>query len=105
MTRRVAIMNSLKTPKSILLLSLVLWAGQERLTAQKIEFARVTSKRVERTAELRGEIYSYLTVQLHAKVAGYVDNVLVDRGSFVKEGQLLIQLSAPEMLAHITQAQ
>jgi multidrug efflux pump subunit AcrA (membrane-fusion protein) len=34
-------------------------------------------------------------VALHAKVPGYVDRVLVDRGSVVKEGQLLIERSAP----------
>ena len=29
----------------------------------------------------------------------------MDRGSFVKQGELLVQLSAPEMMAHISQAQ
>jgi membrane fusion protein, multidrug efflux system len=72
---------------------------------QTIQFAHVVSKRVERTTELPGEFYPFLTVLLHAKVAGYVDKVLVDRGSFVKQGDLLIQLTAPEMTAHVTQAE
>jgi len=38
-------------------------------------------------------------------VTGYVENVLVDRGSAVKHGQLLIELSAPEMNAQIAEAE
>src|SRR5207302_7644306 len=36
---------------------------------------------------------------------GYVDQVLVDRGSSVKAGDLLIQLSAPEMKAQIAESE
>jgi RND family efflux transporter MFP subunit len=55
--------------------------------------------------QLPGEIYPYESVQLHAKVPGYVEQVYVDRSSIVRKGALLIQLSAPEMTAHIAQAQ
>jgi RND family efflux transporter MFP subunit len=37
-------------------------------------------------------------------VPSYVERVYVDRASFVKKGELLVQLSAPEMMAHIAQA-
>jgi RND family efflux transporter MFP subunit len=70
-----------------------------------VKFVKVVSKRVTRTTELPGELYPFLGVQLHARVPSYVDKVLVDRGSFVKDGELLIQLSAPEMMARIIQAQ
>ena len=75
------------------------------LDAQSVKFVKVVSKRVVRTTELPGEFYPFLSVQLHAKVPSYVDKVLVDRGSFVKRGDLLLQLSAPEMMARIDQAQ
>jgi RND family efflux transporter MFP subunit len=75
------------------------------LIAQQIQFARVISKPIERTVLLPGEFFPFQTVQLHAKVAGYVERVYVDRGSFVKAGELVIQLSAPEMMAHIAEAQ
>ena len=75
------------------------------LEAQEVKLVKVVSKRVARTIELPGEFYPFLSVQLHAKVSGYVDRVLVDRGSFVKQGELLIELSAPEMTARIAQAQ
>ena len=85
-----------------LLLLLVSWHSA---LGQKVEFARVISKHVARTTELPGEFYPFLSVQLHAKVPGYVEKVYVDRASFVKQGELLVQLSAPEMMAHITQAE
>jgi membrane fusion protein (multidrug efflux system) len=55
--------------------------------------------------ELPGEVLPFLTVPLHARVAGYVDRVLVDRGSIVKQGDLLAELSAPEMTAQIAEAE
>ena len=55
------------------------------VAAQSVKFAEVVSKRVARTTELPGEFYPFLSVQLHAKVPSYVEKVLVDRGSFVKE--------------------
>jgi len=44
-------------------------------------------------------------VSLHAKVPGYVERIFVDRGSAVKEGDLLVELSAPEMTSHLAEAQ
>ena len=73
--------------------------------AQTGDLAPVVSKPVSRTVELPGEILPFLTVSLHARVAGYVDRVLVDRGSIVKQGDLLAELSAPEMTAQIAEAQ
>ena len=72
---------------------------------QGTEMAAVVSKPVSRTIVLPGEIQPFLNVALRAKVSGYVDRVLVDRGSAVKEGELLIELSAPEMKAQIAEAE
>src|SRR5437867_4904517 len=69
------------------------------------EMAAVVSKPVSRTITLPGEIQPFLSVALRSRVAGYVDRVLVDRGSAVKEGDLLIELSAPEMKAQIAEAE
>ena len=65
----------------------------------------VVSKAVSRTVDLPGEFQPFLSVSLHAKVPGYVERVLVDRGSVVKQGQLLVELSAPEMKAQIAEAE
>src|SRR5437660_4775805 len=87
-------------------LSTILAASLAQLAwGQGPEMAAVVSKPVARTIVLPGEIQPFLNVALHAKVSGYVDRVLVDRGSAVKEGDLLIELSAPEMKAQIAEAE
>src|SRR5579864_8896612 len=72
---------------------------------QNLEFVPVVSKTVSRNVELPGEFQPFLSVTLHAKVPGYVERVLVDRGSNVKKGDLLVELSAPEMSAQIAEAE
>lgn len=73
--------------------------------AQNIELATVVSKPVSRSIDLPGEFLPFLSVAVRAKVPGYVERVLVDRGSAVKEGELLVELSAPEMAAQIAEAE
>lgn len=73
--------------------------------AQSADLAPVISRPVSRTVDLPAEIRPYLSVSLHAKVAGYVDRILVDRGSVVKEGDVLVELSAPEMEAQIAEGE
>jgi membrane fusion protein, multidrug efflux system len=75
------------------------------LLAQVGSLAPVVSKSVVKHIDLPGEILPFLTVSLHAKVPGYVERVLVDRGSLVKEGQLLVELNAPELKAQIAEAE
>src|ERR1017187_6720717 len=71
---------------------------------QSAEFAPVVAKSVSRSIDLPGEIAPFLSVSLHAKVAGYVERMYVDRGSVVKQGDLLADLSAPEMAGQIGEA-
>jgi RND family efflux transporter MFP subunit len=73
--------------------------------AETGNLAPVVSRPVSRTVELPGEFLPFLSVSLHAKVPSYVDRVLVDRGSIVKEKDLLVEMSAPEMAAQIAEAQ
>jgi RND family efflux transporter MFP subunit len=75
------------------------------LSAQSVDLVPVVSKTVSRTVDLPAEILPYLTVPLHAKVPGYVERILVDRGSIVKQGDLLAELSAPELKAQIAEAE
>ena len=73
--------------------------------AQPPALAPVVSKPVSRTIDLPGELLPFLTVALHARVPGYVERVLVDRGSMVKQGDLLVALSAPELKTQIVEAE
>ncbi len=73
--------------------------------AQPAELAHVVSKPLNQTVRLPGEFEPYDSVELHARVNGYVERVLVDRGSFVKKGQLLVEVVAPEMKAQIAESE
>ena len=72
--------------------------------SQTADLTPVISKLVSRTIDLPGEFLPFLIVPLHARVPGYVERILVDRGSVVKQGDLLVELSAPEMAAQIAEA-
>ncbi len=75
------------------------------LAQAKVEVVHVVVKPVERQVRLPGEFQPYLAVDLHAKVSGFVRRTNVDRGSVVKQGQILATLEAPEMQAQIVEAE
>jgi membrane fusion protein, multidrug efflux system len=90
--------------------SLVLTSGATLAFAclawsQTGDLTPVVAKAVSRAIDLPGEIAPFLNVSLHARVPGYVERILVDRGSVVKQGDLLVELSAPEMTARIAEAE
>lgn len=72
---------------------------------QTVNLVLVVSKPVSRITEIPGEILPYLSVPLHARVPGYVERINVDRGSAVDSGQVLVELSAPELKAQIAAAE
>ena len=91
--------------KASILLTLVFaaatTAAQAPAAAQApVDVVRVISRAVERQVKLPGEFQPYLAVSIYAKLSGFVKRVAVDRGSAVKEGQVLVILEAPEMQAH-----
>src|SRR5215469_9081608 len=71
---------------------------------QAVDAVRVVSRPANRTVDLPGEFVPYLSVPMHAKIAGFVEKVEVDRGSAVREGQLLATLVAPELNAQRAEA-
>src|SRR5215467_7083329 len=70
-----------------------------------VEVVSVQSKVIEREVRLPGEILPFLDVPIQAKVTGFVKEVKVDRGSLVKQGDVLVTLEAPEMQAQIAEAE
>src|SRR5579864_875056 len=91
---------------SILLSSILLIASAGQAWPQSnVQLVPVVSRTLSRTVDLPGEFAPFLTVSLHAKVPGYVERMLVDRGSVVKQGELLAELTAPEMQARIAEAE
>ncbi|MDB5029341.1 efflux RND transporter periplasmic adaptor subunit [Mucilaginibacter sp.] len=57
------------------------------------------------TMSIPGVLQPYQTVDLYAKVNGFIKTMMVDIGSEVHRGQLLMTLDAPEMTAALTQTQ
>jgi RND family efflux transporter MFP subunit len=62
-----------------------------------VEMTKVESRSSARTVPLTAELAPFLQTDIEARSPGYVEKVLVDRGSLVHRGQLLVQLSAPEV--------
>src|SRR5258706_9995032 len=93
MILRANIMNGLK-------LALIVISAAA-LPAQEV--TSVVTKNLERKLKLPAELLPFQTVVLHARVPGFVEKVEVDRGSMVTKGQLLVQLSAPEMAAQLAE--
>src|SRR5678816_256983 len=91
--------------QSLLMTVLTVLAVQSVAQGQAIELVPVVKKAVSRTVNLPGEFQPFLSVTLHARVPGYVESVLVDRGSVVKQGDLLVELNAPEMKAQIAEGE
>ena len=87
-----------------LLLSSTPTLAQESGTV-RAELTQVISKSLEETVVIPGELEPYQRVDIHAKVTGFVEAVHVDRGSFVEKGQLLAEMSAPELEAQRIEAQ
>jgi membrane fusion protein, multidrug efflux system len=56
------------------------------------------------TIAVPGELVPYQEVDLFAKVNSYVKTLLVDIGSQVHQGQLLVQLEAPEINSQLAEA-
>ena len=97
--------------KSVVLIvagAIVLTAGAARLSSQgtpSLETTKVVSQALEKTITIPGDLSPYQAVNLHAKVSGFVESVAVDRGSWVKRGQALARLSAPELRAQRAEAE
>ena len=63
----------------------------------RVEFITSTAGPTERTIRLLGDVRSGATAVLYAKVAGYIKEVMVDKGDKVENGQILAEIESPEL--------
>src|SRR5258705_4614773 len=91
--------------KKILLLALAVSLKLRAKTTAQFESAPVESRNRSWTVALPAELAPFLQADIEARVPGYIERVLVDRGSKVRRGQLLVELSAPEMKAQTAAAE
>jgi membrane fusion protein (multidrug efflux system) len=71
----------------------------------QVAAAPVESQKLDTTLSLPAQITPYEAVDIYPKVTGFIDEILVDRGSRVKAGEVIVRLSAPELVAQRTQAE
>jgi len=72
---------------------------------QQVATATVESQKLDTTLSLPAQITPYEAVDLYPKVTGFIETILVDRGSHVKAGEVIARLSAPELVAQHSQAE
>lgn len=70
-----------------------------------VELTQVEARPLEKTIQFPGELKAYQAVDVYAKVTGFVEAIPVDRSSRVRAGDLLAEMSAPEIQAQRAEAE
>jgi multidrug efflux pump subunit AcrA (membrane-fusion protein) len=70
----------------------------------QVDVTVVKSHKLNATIGLPAELVPYESVDMYARETGFVKSIKVDRGSRVKQGELIAELEAPELLAQQAQA-
>ena len=73
--------------------------------AQAVEVVSVSSQKLATVFTLPGQLLPFESVDIYPKVTGFLDMIRVDRGSRVHKGEVIIRLSAPELVAQRAQAE
>lgn len=73
-------------------------------STSRYEIGKVVEQPLASNVRLPGQLKPFEEVNIYGKVNGFVRNVLVDRGSWVRKGQVLITLDAPEMQSALQSA-
>jgi HlyD family secretion protein len=77
--------------------------GQATTAVIGVEVVRPERHTVRRSEGEPGELQAFETTAIHARVPGYVKNWKVNIGAAVKKGQVLAELSVPELEADVQQ--
>ena len=65
--------------------------------APTVAVVPVTKGEIYREVSFDAELRPYKEIELHARATGYLDEMLVDAGDVVKEGQPIAALDVPEL--------
>jgi membrane fusion protein, multidrug efflux system len=76
-----------------------------RPVAPTVDVVRVVEQPVDVVVSMPGQLEPFEEIAVYAKVTGFVRRVAVDRGSKVREGDVLVQLDAPEIDAQRAEGQ
>jgi multidrug efflux pump subunit AcrA (membrane-fusion protein) len=70
-----------------------------------VKVVRAQKRTVKRTVEQPGVISAYERTAMYTKVSGFVGKWNVDAGDRVKKGQVLVEMTAPDLVEQHSQAQ
>jgi HlyD family secretion protein len=76
-------------------------AGGPAQAVTQVEVVKPERHTVQRSVGEPGQLEAFETTPIHAKIAGYVKNWTVNIGSEIKKGQVLAELSVPEVEADL----
>ncbi|MDA1050699.1 MAG: efflux RND transporter periplasmic adaptor subunit [Planctomycetota bacterium] len=79
--------------------------GQAPAGPTRVETVTVTRQDLAQSIEMSGTIEGDETVDLYAKVGGFLEEITVDIGDRVEAGQVLARLSIPEMAKELDHQQ
>jgi RND family efflux transporter MFP subunit len=91
--------------------SLVLLLGLSRLGAgqsegrSSTEVVKVMSRTLDKSISVPSDLMAFQSVAIYAKVSGFVESIEVDRGSWVRAGQIIAVITAPELQARTVEAE
>ena len=96
----------------LLMVGLLIFTGCQtsKTTSNKNNAAVVSTVKVAKgqlddSTTISGKLEAFASANVVPKMAGKMDRIPVDVGSEVREGDLLVSLDAPELLAAVNQAQ
>jgi RND family efflux transporter MFP subunit len=73
--------------------------------APPVDVVAIVEKSLETSARLPGELQAYESVAIDSRVPAFVEWIGVDRGSRVRKGEMIVRLSAPEIVAQRSEAE
>jgi len=71
----------------------------------EVDVVKVTTQTLATVQAIPGELLPYEAVAVYPKVTGFVKSIAVDRGSRIRQGELLAVLEAPELASQRAEAE
>ncbi len=84
--------------------SMALASVTKEPSVRQIDVVRPVRGGVQRMTMQPGTVHAFESVDLYAKVSGFLSIQTVDIGSPVRRGQLLIEIDAPELQGDVAEA-
>jgi RND family efflux transporter MFP subunit len=75
------------------------------VTLPKVSVVKAKAALIEHKIEQPGQVEPSMSAEIQSRASGWIKSVLVDIGDFVRKGQPLIEIDAPELQAELATSQ